>query len=118
MIAFASRTGNVRHICARINLPNIEIKEELEVTQPFVLMTYTDGLGAVPKIVEQFMQRNHVHCLGVIVSGNRNFGERYGLAGDTLAEQYDIPLICKMDLRGQQRDYEYIETFLRAFFIL
>lgn len=112
MIAFASRTGNIRYICAQINLPNIEIKEGLSIKAPFILATYTDGLGAIPSVVEQFMKKNYSHCFGIIVSGNRNFGAMFGAAGDLLAKQYDIPLICKIDLRGQQRDYARIEQFI------
>lgn len=112
MIAFASRTGNVRYICGQINLPNIEIKEGVKIATPFMLLTYTDGLGMVPHLVEQFMQLNHERCLGIVVSGNRNFGANFGAAGDKLAARYGIPLVCKMDMRGQQQDFQCIEQFI------
>ena len=112
MIAFASRTGNVSYIVSKLNLPNVEITEGLIMEEPFLLCTYTDGLGEVPAIVATFMKHNHTYCKGIIVSGNSNFGHQiFGQAGDYLAKQYHIPLICKLDLRGYANDYERITKF-------
>ena len=44
------------------------------IEEPFLLLTYTDGLGDVPPIVQRFMDKNGKYCRGVAVSGNRNFG--------------------------------------------
>ena len=82
------------------------------MSEPFLLCTYTDGLGEVPETVAAFMKRNHTYCKGIIVSGNSNFGHHvFGLAGDQLAQQYRIPLVCKVDLRGFAHDYERIAKF-------
>lgn len=112
MIAYASRTGNVRYIVTRLGLPAVEVKDHLTLSEPFLLMTYTDGLGDVPEVVQRFMERNGAYCKGVIASGNRNFGHLlFGRAGDILAEQWQIPLVCKLDLRGFPQDYETIRQF-------
>jgi protein involved in ribonucleotide reduction len=112
MIAFASRTGNVRYIVSRLQLPAIEIADDVKLTQPFLLFTYTDGLGDVPRIVTQFMERCGAYCQGVIVSGNSNFGHRvFGAAGDALARQWKVPLVRKIDLRGFAEDYEAIRRY-------
>ena len=108
MIVYASRTGNVHYICSQLNLPRIEIYEGLQVTEPYILVTYTDGFGQVPVIVQGFMEKNASYCKGVIVSGNRNFGSNFARAGDVLQEQYSIPIIGKLDLRGQSQDYNEI----------
>ena len=113
MIVYASRTGNVKYIVQRLNLPNIEIKEGLIVTKPFVLLTYTDGFGEVPSKVDAFMATNYQNCIGIAVTGNRNFGINFGLAGDTLSQRYNIPLIVKIDLRGQQSDYDRLLDFYK-----
>lgn len=114
MIAFASRTGNVRAIISALNVANVEITQQLVMDQPFALCTYTDGLGAVPQIVEQFMERNYEYCIGVIASGNRNFGPNFARAADCLAARYNIPIIAKLDLRGQKADLEQIQNFLAS----
>jgi protein involved in ribonucleotide reduction len=112
LIAYASRTGNVSFVVSKLNLPNIEINESMQLHVPFLLFTYTDGLGEVPASVARFMEQNHPFCMGIIASGNSNFGHQvFGMAGDKLAAQYGIPLICKLDLRGFPHDYEKIVQF-------
>lgn len=112
MIAYASRTGNVRYIVSRLGLPAIQVDEHLTLAEPFLLLTYTDGLGQVPEAVRRFMEKSGAHCRGVAVSGNRNFGHHnFGKAGDTLASEWRIPLVRKMELRGFPQDYEVIRRF-------
>ncbi|MBO2536685.1 MULTISPECIES: class Ib ribonucleoside-diphosphate reductase assembly flavoprotein NrdI [Rummeliibacillus] len=109
MIAFASRTGNVRSIIHRLGLPNVEITEDLMMTEPFFVFTYTDGLGDVPPIVEKFLQNNHSFCKGVIASGNSNFGHSvFCKSADTISRKYHVPIIRKIELRGFPRDYAAI----------
>ena len=74
MIAFSSRTGNVRYIVSKLDGEVLEISPNVVIERPFLLVTYTDGLGDIPKPVEQFLKDNHPFCKGVVVSGNRNFG--------------------------------------------
>ena len=54
MIAYASRTGNVRYVVSKIKAETIEIVEGLKVDKPFLLITYTDGLGDIPVKVTRF----------------------------------------------------------------
>lgn len=112
MIAYLSRTGNVRVIVQQLNVAAVEIVDELVVNEPFVVCTYTDGLGNVPAKVEQFMAKNYTNCIGVIASGNRNFGANFAKAADVLAGRYNIPIVAKLDLRGQKSDFEQIQNFL------
>lgn len=112
MIVYASRTGNIRAIIEKLNVPAVQLTAGLAMTEPFLIFTYTDGIGQVPSSVETFMQDNGHYCQGVIVSGNRNFGhDVFGRAGDILAKQYNVPLVRKLDLRGYQADYEAVEQF-------
>ncbi len=112
MIAYASRTGNVRYIASKLTANLIEVSEELRLDKPYLLMTYTDGLGEIPQKVERFLEQNAKLCKGVVVSGNSNFGHTlFGGAGDKIASMYHIPVVRKIDLRGYQADYEAIQTF-------
>lgn len=109
MIAYASRTGNVRYVVSRLDLPSVEIDENRRLAEPFLLFTYTDKIGEVPDEVKFFMERNGEYCRGVIVSGNSNFGPKaFGGAGDVIAREWQIPLIRKIELRGFPEDYEAI----------
>jgi len=106
LIVFASRTGNVRYIVNKLNLPSIEINDELTITIPYFIFTYTDGLGDVPKVIEHFLQRNHTLCRGVIASGNTNFGiNNFCGSADKISKKYNIPIIHKVELRGFNHDY-------------
>lgn len=112
MIIYASRTGNVRYIVQKLGLPATDLAEVGEIETPYLLFTYTDGLGSVPPTVDQFMTANHDQCKGIIVSGNRNFGHAFfGRAGDILAAQYGIPLIEKVEMRGTPANYEAIKDY-------
>jgi protein involved in ribonucleotide reduction len=117
MIAFASRTGNVRYIVSRLRLPAIEIEEDRMLAEPFLLFTYTDGLGEIPAKVKLFLERNGKLCRGVIVSGNSNFGHSvFGGAGDSIARQLNVPLVRKIDMRGFAEDYEAIHDYYEQCF--
>ena len=112
MIVYASRTGNVRYIASKLKAECIEISEELKLTRPYLLITYTDGLGDIPAKVARFLENNAKFCKGVVVSGNSNFGHTaFGGAGDKIAATYHISLVRKLDLRGYQEDYEEIQKF-------
>jgi protein involved in ribonucleotide reduction len=117
MIAFASRTGNIRYIVSRLRLPAVEINAGCTIAEPYLLFTYTDGLGEVPDPVKRFMERNGRYCRGVIVSGNSNFGQRaFGGAGETISRQWQIPLVRKVDMRGFPEDYEAIRNYYEHHF--
>ncbi|MDN4495260.1 class Ib ribonucleoside-diphosphate reductase assembly flavoprotein NrdI [Ureibacillus aquaedulcis] len=112
MIAYASRTGNVRYVVSKLQGDAIEIEEGLQLDKPYLLITYTDGLGDIPMKVAHFLEENSALCKGVVVSGNSNFGNHvFGGAGDKIASRYQIPLVRKLDLRGYGGDYEAIQQF-------
>ncbi|MBB6444443.1 class Ib ribonucleoside-diphosphate reductase assembly flavoprotein NrdI [Bacillus benzoevorans] len=112
MIVYASRTGNVRYIASKLKAKYIEVSEDLMMNKSYLLITYTDGLGDIPAKVVRFLEQNAQFCKGVVVSGNSNFGHTvFGGAGDKIAAMYHIPLVRKLDLRGNKADYEAIQTF-------
>lgn len=118
MIAYASRTGNIKYIVSKLGLPAFDIEEYQTVNTPYLLFTYTDGLGEVPQKVRQFLDRNGKYCRGVIVSGNSNFGHHvFGAAGDVIAKQWQVPLVRKIDLRGFSEDYEAIQAYYDRCFV-
>lgn len=110
MIYFASMTGNVRRFVAKTGLPAEEIRAETVATEPYILITYTFGFGEVPNLVKLFLSKNADLMRAVAVSGNRNWGEHFGGAGDVIARQYNVPLLHKFELSGTQED---VEIFVR-----
>lgn len=109
MIIYASRTGNVEWVINKLQLPSIELSQVQDVNEHFIIFTYTDGLGNVPQIVEDFLNQHHQYCKGVIASGNINFGvNNFCGSADKISKQYNVPIIRKIDLRGCQQDYDHI----------
>lgn len=111
MIYYKSRTGNVKSIINKLsNIKCEELDNNLLVNEPFFIFTYTDNLGEVPKVVDEFMKLNYQYCKGVIASGNTNFGNEYFCASaDILSKKYHIPIICKIELRGFNSDIQKIQ---------
>lgn len=103
-VYYASLTGNVRRFLAKCEIEAIPISDAKLAQEPFVLVTYTFGFGAVPKEVVAWLNANHRNLRGVLVSGNRNWGEYFGLAGDTIATTYNVPLLHKFELAGNDED--------------
>lgn len=109
MIVYASRTGNIRNIVGRLDesIPTIELSSSLIVNEPYFLFTYTDGLGDIPKEVEDFLlsdDANRNNLIGVIASGNTNFGEYFCGSADKIARWLSVPVVNRIDLRGNQLD--------------
>lgn len=113
MIVFASRTGNVRSIVSKLQLPSCEITDDLVMSQPYILFTYTDGLGDVPERVLDFLSvdENKYYLKGVIASGNVNFGMRFCGSADEISNNHNVPIIRKIDLRGTQEDINIIKKY-------
>ena len=106
LIVYDSLTGNVERFIQKTSSNSIKITEQLEVNEPFILVTYTVGFGEVPKSTESFLNRNYKHMMAVAVSGNKNWGSSYGRAGEIISNQYNVPLLMKFELSGTKKDIE------------
>lgn len=73
--------------------------------------------GAVPRQVIRFLNDEHNRALlrGVIASGNRNFGEAYGRAGDVIARKCSVPWLYRFELMGTQSDIENVRKGVTEF---
>jgi ribonucleoside-diphosphate reductase protein NrdI len=94
LVYFSSASGNTTRFVEGCRLdefgihvmriPLLPNEPELHVDEPYVLLTPTYGGGtigkAVPVQVKRFLndERNRSGIIGVIASGNTNFGEAYG----------------------------------------
>lgn len=103
-VYYASMTGNVRRFIAKTGVEAVDIKDVQTPTEPFVLVTYTFGFGDIPAEVDAWLTLNYKLLRGVAVSGNRNWGDNYGLAGDKISHKYGVPLILKYEQAGTPED--------------
>lgn len=114
MILYASRTGNIQHVIGELQkrdntIQACRIDDIQKVEEPFFLFTYTDLFGEVPEPVKAFMTLHHHFCVGIIGSGNTNWGnDNFCGAAKKLSSRYRIPIITKLDVRGNPSDYEHI----------
>lgn len=106
LIAYDSRTGNVKRFVSKLNMPAVKIEEEMTVDEPFVLVTYTTGFGQAPEKTLSFLKRNSEKLIGVCASGNRNWGEGFARSADRISDMYGVPVLAKFELAGTSKDVE------------
>lgn len=126
IVYFSSATGNTRRFVEKLGFPaeRIPLRASdpfLHVNYDYVLITPTYGggnvKGAVPKQVIKFLndETNRSRCLGVISSGNTNFGTAFCLAGDIVAAKLGVPHMYKFELLGTQDDVSRVHNGLEEF---
>ncbi|EEI92524.1 nrdI protein [Sphingobacterium spiritivorum ATCC 33300] len=107
-IYYDSKTGNVQRFMDKLTQitgwQGHKITEDLEVTEPGHLVTFTTNFGQVPEQTLLFMKRASAMISSVTSSGNRNWGRNFGLAADKIAADFDIPLAFKFELSGTMED--------------
>lgn len=124
VVYYSSKSGNTERFMERLGLPCERIlpDKELIVSQPFVLITptYADcrGNGSVDKNVIKFLNKkeNRDNILGVIGTGNINFGTMYGNAADVVSDKCKVPVLYKFELSGTDEDVHNVYEGLIKFF--
>lgn len=110
LLVYDTKTRNVERFVHKLRGFRLQkIHEQLQVREPFILVTYTTGFGQVPETTRTFLQQNHRHIIGVAVSGNRVWGSHFGKSGDTISREYQVPLIHKFELAGTKKDVEIFQ---------
>jgi protein involved in ribonucleotide reduction len=126
LVYFSSVSGNTARFVDKLGRPADRIplypsEPSLQADEPYVLVLPTygggNGHGAVPKQVIKFLndERNRELIRGVIVGGNTNFGEAYGLAGDVVAQKCRVPVLYRFELFGTPDDVQAVNHGLDAF---
>ncbi|AIQ43109.1 class Ib ribonucleoside-diphosphate reductase assembly flavoprotein NrdI [Paenibacillus tritici] len=109
LIAYDSKTGNVRRFINKLKLPAVQIEEHMTIDEPYVLVTYTTGFGQIPEKVSSFLEKNHSRLKGIAASGNKNWGELYAHSADLIAQRYNVPVVGKFELSGTFGDVQRIK---------
>lgn len=126
VIYFSSATNNTHRFVQKLGvdaerIPLRKAEGPLRVAEPYVLIVPTYGggnlKGAVPKQVIAFLNdpENRSRCVGVISSGNTNFGTAYCLAGDIVAAKLGVPHMYKFELLGTAEDVSRVRKGLEEF---
>jgi len=113
LIAYISKTGNIERFVKKLPYENILKVEasDTKISEPFIFITYTTGIGDVPQLALDFCALNQAHLVAVASSGNINWGNGYGIAANKLSELYNVPILMKFELSGRPND---IEQFIKG----
>lgn len=116
IVCFYSLTGNVRRFISKTGLGGQarEVKTGEVVEEPFVLVTPTYDFGQPPATVSEWLKDNGDLMVGVMASGNRNWGDGFGAAADVIATLYNVPVIGKFELAGTEEDVQLFTERVKA----
>lgn len=108
LIIYHSLTNNIERFLNKSNHTNkLKLIDGNEIIkEPFILMTYTIERGQIPNIIKKFMINNHKNCVGLIGSGNKNWGSLYCNATKLLKDEYDINILMNFELSGIQENID------------
>lgn len=120
-IIYFSRTKNIEKFISKT-----KIETEIETQKAnfdtiekkkYILITYTDLFGEVPKEVKQFLniKENRNNLCGVIGSGNRNWGENYCQGAKIISNKCQVPLLQTFELSGNTHDIEIFKKIVKKF---
>ncbi len=113
-LIYFSKTGNIKRFIHKIENNAISGNADLLVNKPFILITYTTGMGQVPAEVDTFCENNKGFLMGVIASGNKNWGSLYGLSADIISDKYNVPVLMKFELSGNIYDIEKFKEIYKG----
>lgn len=110
-----SLTGMTLRFAKHLDFPYYQLgKDEIPFEKSqFFLLTRSFNFGEIPLSTVQLLRRHYKNCIGVAVSGNRNWGENYGAAGDKIEKIYQIPCILKFEGSGFKHDWELVNNYIK-----
>lgn len=120
---YSSASGLVASFANRLERPVFNLAERehrtSETDGPWVLLTPSYKTGndrndTVPAAVLRFLRspNNRRRLVGVIGSGNRNFGAHYQLAARKVAERSGRPMLFEFELAGTPWDVAQCQRIL------
>ena len=113
VIAYASMTGNVQRFIDRLDCFDYKrkVNNDLYINRPYILITYTINFGQVPAEVKEFLSNpvNRKNLVGVVGSGNRNWGVNFCRGAKTIAQSYNVPLLHTFEMSGLNEDVEIVK---------
>lgn len=119
MIAwYSSASRYTERFVEQLQLPNHRV--EVGAEKPFILITPTfadaHGNHPVPKPVIRFLNRYRHLMVGVVGTGNRNFGMHFALGGRFVAYKCQVPLLHRLELSGTPADVAAVRDAYRRLF--
>lgn len=119
IIYFDSLTGMVKNFSDRLGYEtrNVRDLDLNNIPDDMFLITRSWGYGKVPistlEFLNDLLSSNKLTNLkGVAVSGNKNWGNNFGKAGEIIEQDYGVPLILKFEGKGFEKDVELVKNYI------
>ena len=118
LVYFSSTSEYTKRFVEKTGIEGVRIPikwdsdNPLLVTEPYILVVPSYGAGrskdAIPKQVIKFLniKENRDNAIGVIGSGNTNYGVKYCLGAKKVAEKLNIPMLYTYEMFGTPQDIE------------
>jgi protein involved in ribonucleotide reduction len=124
IVYFSNVSQTTKRLVEKLDVPGqlvrIPVQGAFEGTAPqryvLVLPTYGDSKGRrhVPHQVIKFLnvRENRAGIIGIIGTGNRNFGKYFAEAGREVSRRLHVPLLHTAELAGNTDDIDLIQGIL------
>lgn len=111
---YASRNGHTEKLVQALGLDAVKLGEGTPaMEEDFIIFTYTDGKGIVPKAVEDYLKTCGGKLKGVVATGNmERHADTFCWAGDIIAKDYNVPCLGKIDGEGTAEDHAALKKAL------
>lgn len=124
VVYFSTKSGNTARYVNKLGFQSIRMTvQNMPIMDfPYVLVTPTYGGGddrkAVPPPVIKMLniKENRDHLIGVVSTGNRNFGSSFGAAGKVISQKCEVPHLHSVELFGTIDDVEEVQNKLLDLF--
>ncbi len=113
-IIYFSKTKNIERFVKKVEYECHNGNEINKIDDKFILITYTTGFGETPEEVTSFLEKNHSNLIGVVGSGNKNWGIYYCLAAKDISKKYDTKLLMCFELAGNKHDVLKFDTLVKG----
>lgn len=120
IIFYDSLTGMVKNFSKRLGFEMKDVRDlDLNnIPDKMILITRSWDFGKIPDSTLDFLDdltdSNKLDNLkGVAVSGNKNWGQNFGKAGDTIQKEYGVPLVLKFEGSGFKKDVDFVKEYIQ-----
>ena len=116
-IVYYSFANNTKRFVNKLDTElEIVTIDDYNRTEQFILITPTYNYGSIPDSVSHFLELNGSKLLGVISSGNKNCGDVFAQAGNKIASLYDVPLLHKFEMSGNEKDVKIVNGIINKYY--
>lgn len=124
IVYFSNVSENTKRFVDKLGLKSVRIpikwddESPLVVEKDFILVVPSYGGGAegrtVPKSVVKFLniETNREYLVGVVGTGNTNFGAHYCKAAEIVATKTGVPLLYRVEITGTPEDVNQVKERL------